>query len=59
SAATLTGFAVVPTPDTAYSPEAALVPGGVLVAGLAAVALVVGAAVAAQARDGGYREEVR
>ncbi|GAB3084139.1 FtsX-like permease family protein [Isoptericola nanjingensis] len=59
AAATLTGFAVVPTPDTAYSPEAALVPGGVLVAGLAAVALVVGAAVAAQARDGGYREEVR
>ncbi|MFD6135340.1 FtsX-like permease family protein [Isoptericola sp. NPDC060257] len=59
AAATLTGFAVVPTPDTAYAPAAALVPGGLLVAGLAAVALVVRAAVAAQARDGGYREEVR
>ncbi|MFE5308299.1 FtsX-like permease family protein [Isoptericola sp. NPDC056605] len=59
AAATLTGFAVVPTPDTAFAPTAALVPGVLLVAGLAAVALAVRAAVTAQARDGGYREEVR
>lgn len=59
AAATLTGFAVVPTPDTAFAPAAALVPGVLLVAGLAAVALAVRAAVTAQARDGGYREEVR
>lgn len=59
AAATLTGFTVVPTPDTALAPAAALVPGVLLVAGLAAVALAVRAAVTAQARDGGYREEVR
>lgn len=59
AAATLTGFAVVPTPDTVLAPAAALVPGLLLVAGLAAVALAVRAGVTAQARDGGYREEVR
>ncbi|MEL7975848.1 FtsX-like permease family protein [Isoptericola sp. F-RaC21] len=59
AAATLTGFAVVPTPTTELAPWSALVPGLLLVAGLAAVALAVRAVVAAQARDGGYREEVR
>lgn len=59
AAATLTGFAVVPVPAAAFAPVAALVPGVVLVVGLAAVALAVRAAVTAQARDGGYREEVR
>jgi len=59
AAATLTGFAVVPVPAAAFAPAAALVPGVVLVAGLAAVALAVRAAVTGQAREGGYREEVR
>ncbi|HWV77549.1 MAG TPA: FtsX-like permease family protein [Isoptericola sp.] len=59
AAATLTGFAVVPVPAAAFAPAAALVPGVVLVVGLAAVALAVRAAVTGQARDGGYREEVR
>ncbi|MFC7880149.1 FtsX-like permease family protein, partial [Isoptericola sp. NPDC057391] len=59
AAATLTGFAVVPTPDMAFAAAAALVPGVLLVAGLAAVALAVRAVVTAQAREGAYREEVR
>ncbi|MFE6969471.1 FtsX-like permease family protein [Isoptericola sp. NPDC057653] len=57
--ATLTGFAVVPPALTTLEPWATLVPGLVLLAGLAAVALAVRAGVAAQARDGAYREEVR
>jgi len=57
--ATITGYAVVPPASTALAPAAALVPGAVLLAGLAVVALAVRAGVAAQAREGTYREEVR
>ncbi|MGF0116085.1 ABC transporter permease [Promicromonospora sp. Marseille-Q5078] len=59
AAATITGFAVVPRAVTALAPWAALVPGLLLVGGLAVVALAVRAGVAAQAREGSYREEVR
>lgn len=59
AAATITGFAVVPRAVVALAPWAALVPGLLLVAGLTVVALAVRAGVAAQAREGSYREEVR
>ncbi|SKC52293.1 ABC transporter permease [Krasilnikoviella flava] len=59
AAATLTGFAVVPTAVTAFAPWAGLAPGLLLAVGLAAVVLAVRAAVTAQAREGSYREEVR